>query len=143
MSALEESYVEEFCHPAVPHLRALESAAGPTWMTGPSLALRRERRVRRLARRRRSLAGLALVLATIVLAWPGHAFGGTTQSGLSTDLATSAVLAPGMDYVVQPGDSLNSIAALVNPSNPAAARALLVHELRSDVVVVGEHVLIP
>ena len=79
----------------------------------------------------------------MVLAWPGHAFGGTTQSGLSTDLATSAVLAPGMDYVVQPGDSLNSIAALVNPSNPAAARSLLVHELRSDVVVVGEHVLIP
>ena len=143
MSALEESYVEEIYHPSAPHLHALESAAGPTWMTGPSLALRRERRTRRLARRRRSLAGLVLVLATIVLAWPGHAFGGTTQSGLSTDLATSAVLAPGMDYVVQPGDSVNSIAALVNPSDPAAARVLLVHELRSDVVVVGEHVLIP
>jgi predicted anti-sigma-YlaC factor YlaD len=143
MSALEESYVEEFYHEAAPRLRALESAAGPTWMTGPSLALRREARARRLARRRRSLAGLALVLATIVLAWPGHAFGGTTASGLSTDLATSAVLAPGMDYVVQPGDSVNSIAALVNPSDPAAARVLVIRELRSDVVVAGEHVLIP
>ena len=143
MSALEESYVEEFYHEVAPRLRALESAAGPTWMTGPSLALRRERRARRLARRRRSLAGAVLVLATIVLAWPGHAFGGTTASGLSTDLATSSVLAAGMDYVVQPGDSVNSIAALVNPSDPAAARALLVRELRSDVVVVGEHVLIP
>ena len=143
MSALEESYVEEFYHPAAPRLRALESADGPTWMTGPSLALRRERRARRLARRRRSLAGAVLVLATVVLAWPGHAFGGTTASGLSTDLATSAVLAPGMDYVVQPGDSVNSIAALVNPTHPTAARVLLVRELRSDVVVAGEHVLIP
>ena len=143
MSALEESYVEEFYHEDAPRLRALESAAGPTWMTGPSLALRRERRARRLSRRRRSLAGLALVLATIVLAWPGHAFGGTTRSGLSTDLATSSVLAPGMDYVVQPGDSVDSIAALVNPSHPATARTLLVRQLRSDVVVAGEHVLIP
>ena len=143
MSALEESYVEEFYHSSAPRLRPLESAAGPTWMTGPSLALRRERRTQRLVRRRRSLAGLALVLATVVLAWPGHAFGGTTQSGLSTDLATSAVLAPGVVYVVQPGDSVDSIAALVNPSDPAAASVLLVRELRSDVVVVGEHVLIP
>jgi hypothetical protein len=141
MSALEESYVEEFYHEA-PHLRALE-AAGTTWMTGPSLALRRARRARRLARRRRSLAGLALVLATVVLAWPGHAFGGTTASGLSTDLATSSVLAPGTLYVVQPGDSVNSIAALLNPTDPAAARVLLVRELRSGVVVAGEHVLIP
>ena len=142
MSALEESYVEEFHHER-PRLRALDCAAGPTWMMGPSLALRRERRARRLARRRRSFAGAVLVLATIVLAWPGHAFGGTTASGLSTDLATSSVLAAGMDYVVQPGDSVNSIAALVNPLDPAAARVLLVRELRSDVVVAGEHVLIP
>ena len=142
MSALEESYVEEFHHER-PRLRALDGAAGPTWMTGPSLALRREQRARRLARRRRSLAGAVLVLATIVLAWPGHAFGGTTASGLSTDLATSSVLASGMDYVVQPGDSVNSIAALVNPLDPARAHVLVVRELRSDVVVAGEHVLIP
>ena len=143
MSALEESYVVEFYQQAAPRLRALESAARPTWMSSPCLALRRERRARQLARRRRSLAGVVLVLATIVLAWPGHAFGGTTMSGLSTDLATSSVLAPGMDYVVQLGDSVNSIATLVNPADPAAARVLLVRELRSDVVVAGEHVEIP
>jgi hypothetical protein len=48
-----------------------------------------------------------------------------------------------MDYVVQPGDTVSSIARLMNPTDPAEARALLVHELGSSVVVPGEHVLIP
>jgi hypothetical protein len=48
-----------------------------------------------------------------------------------------------MDYVVQSGDTINSIARDVNPIDPAQARSLLVHELGSTVVVPGEHVLIP
>ena len=48
-----------------------------------------------------------------------------------------------MNYVVQPGDTVSSIARDMNPTNPTEARALLVHELGSSVVVAGEHVLIP
>lgn len=74
---------------------------------------------------------------------PGHMFGATGGAGLSNDLADSSVLASGMDYVVQPGDTVNSIARDMNPTNPVEARVLLVHELGSSVVVPGEHVLIP
>ena len=115
----------------------------PQYRRGPLVANRRAARARMKARRRRS-AVAALVLASLVmLAWPGHAFGGTNGVGLSTDLATSSTLASGMVYVVQPGDTLSSIARALNPVNPAMARRALVTELRSDVVITGEHVLIP
>lgn len=142
MSALEESYFEEFAPRETPHLRVLSTPTA-LWTSGPSLAQRRLRREQRVARRRRVLVGAVLALATLVLAWPGHAFGGTTATGLSTDLATSAVLASGQSYVVQPGDTIASIAALINPTDPRAARRALVHELRSGVIVAGEHVVIP
>jgi len=110
---------------------------------GPSLGRRRRQRARVLRRRRRALVAFVLVGALTILALPGHTFGATTGAGLSTDLANSSVLASGMDYVVQPGDTLNSIADEVNPVKPSLARSLLVHELDSSVVVPGEHVLIP
>jgi hypothetical protein len=96
-----------------------------------------------LRRRRRVLVALVLVGALTILALPGHTFGATTGAGLSTDLATSSVLASGTDYVVQPGDTLNSIARQVNPVQPSYARTLLERELGSSMVVPGEHVLIP
>jgi len=111
--------------------------------TGPGLAQRRMVRARMLRRRRRTLVALLLVSGLVILSWPGHAFGGTTSAGLSSDLANSSVLASGMDYVVQPGDTVGSIARLMNPVDPALARTVLVHSLGSGVVVAGEHVLIP
>jgi len=107
--------------------------------------LRERRHARDVARRRRHRALAALVVcgALTVLALPGHMFGATGGTGLSNDLASSSVLASGMNYVVQPGDTVNSIARDMNPTNPAEARVLLVHELGSSVVVPGEHVLIP
>jgi hypothetical protein len=96
-----------------------------------------------IQRRRRTLIAFLLVAGLVILAWPGHAFGGTTNSGLPTDLANSSVLAPGMDYVVQPGDTVSSIAEMVNPVDPSLARRALAHELGSGFVVPGEHVLIP
>jgi predicted Zn-dependent protease len=48
-----------------------------------------------------------------------------------------------MNYVVQPGDTVNSIARMMNPVDPKLARADLVRELDSSVVVPGERVLIP
>jgi predicted Zn-dependent protease len=48
-----------------------------------------------------------------------------------------------MVYVVQPGDTVDSIARKLNPVDPALARHALIAELRSNAVVDGEHVLIP
>ena len=128
--------------PARPHLHLVEQSSVP-WRFGVHLASRRLARARRRHQRQRALLGLAVALGLVVLAWPGHAFGGTTGSGLPTDLATGATLASGMVYVVQPGDSVASIARLVNPVDPAYARRRLIAELRSSVVIPGEHVLIP
>ncbi len=103
--------------------------------------LARRRRAR--ARRRALALGALVVLSLMVLAVPGHSFGATSPTGLSSDLAGSSVLAAGELYVVQPGDTLAGIARAMNPVDPVEARALLVSELHSTVVVAGEHVLIP
>jgi hypothetical protein len=143
MAAVEllETYEVE----AVPsHLRLVSADASPRiFREGPSLAQRRRVRARVRQRRQRLAAALVMAAALTILAIPGHVYGATTGAGLSTDLANSSVLASGMDYVVQPGDTINSIAQDMNPTNPAEARSLLVHELGSTVVVPGEHVLIP
>jgi hypothetical protein len=129
---------------AEPYLRLVEVAtvAAPL-RTGPTLAQRRAARARMMQRRRRTLVALGLVLGLAILAFPGHAFGGVTGAGLSTDLANSSVLASGMAYVVQPGDTVNSIAKLMNPVDPSLARTALVHQIDSTVVVAGEHIVIP
>jgi hypothetical protein len=96
-----------------------------------------------LKRRRRTLVVLAILAGLVILALPGVAFGGVASSGLSSDLSGNATLAAGMVYVVQPGDSLNSIARMMDPADASRARESLVRELDSSVVVSGEHVLIP
>lgn len=141
MAAVEIVETEWDLEPAAPPLRLVRVVSDPT--RGRSLTQRRAARARMLRRRRRTLAGIALVLSLGVLAMPGTSFGGVTNMGLPTDLATSSVLAPGTSYVVQVGDTVESIAARINPLNPTLARVALVRELGSHVVIVGEHVLIP
>jgi hypothetical protein len=139
---LETPSLEEMFR--VPALRLVSYApAPPAIRRGVSLRERRLERARVLQRRRRAAAALVLLGALTILALPGHMFGATTGAGLSTDLAGSSTLASGMDYVVQPGNTVNSIAREMNPANPSLARSLLVRELGSTVVVPGEHVLIP
>ena len=142
VEVLESPELDE-CSPA-PYLRLFVADPTPRVLThGPSLARRRAARAKVLRRRRRTLVTLVLVSAVAILAVPGHVFGATTGAGLSTDLANSSVLASGMNYVVQPGDTVAVIAREMNPVDPEAARAQLVAELGSSVVVPGEHVLIP
>ena len=143
MAAVEViQYDQEF--EATPYLRLVEVATEPSPMrSGPSLAQRRAARERMMQRRRRTLVVLGLVLGLCILAFPGHAFGGVTGAGLSTDLANSSVLASGMDYVVQPGDTVNTIARMMNPVDPSRARTVLIHQIDSTVVVAGEHIVIP
>jgi predicted permease len=126
------------------HLRLVRVDPNPrAFREGPSLAQRRRVCARVRQRRQRLGATLVLVGALTVLALPGHVFGATTGAGLSTDLADSSVLASGMNYVVQPGDTITSIARDMNPTDPQVARSMLVSELGSAVIVPGEHVLIP
>jgi hypothetical protein len=126
-----------------PRLYLVATTPSAPRRVGPPLAARRAARVRMLQRRRRTLAALALVGGVTFLAWPGSALGGLTGAGLSTDLAGSSTLASGEIYVVLSGDSVTSIARLMNPLSPRVARVALVHELGTAVVVPGEHVLIP
>ena len=132
----------EFRPPVTPHLW-LVGESGRAWRTGVNVTSRRLARARRRRQRQGVLLGVAMACGLVLLSWPGPAFGGTTGTGLPTDLATGTSLASGMVYVVQAGDSVDSIARLANPLDPALARRALVKELHSSVVVPGEHVLIP
>jgi hypothetical protein len=145
MAAVQITEIEEFRGlEDQPFLRLVSTPAPLRPLrAGRSLAERRVARARMMRRRRRTLVVLALVAGLVILSLPGHAFGGVTGGGLSTDLATSSVLASGMTYVVQPGDTVHSIAAAMNPVSPSTAQRILVHELGTSVVVPGEHVLIP
>lgn len=125
-----------------PQLRLVPPARAP-YRTGADLAERRARRRRAKSRRHGFVLGAVVAAALVVLALPGHSFGATGGTGLSNDLAGASVLASGEDYVVQPGDTVASIARDMNPVDPALARRLLVGELHSNVVVAGEHVVIP
>jgi len=140
--------IEEFevltSEEAIPYLRLVTAQNTPqSFRTGVPLAVRREARELRRKRRIRLYAGLVLAGALVILLMPGAAFGGVTGTGLSTDIASSAELASGMVYVVQPGDTLSSISKMVNPVSPQKARTVLVAQLGSSVVIAGEHILIP
>ena len=145
MAAVELVGTEEFSElKDRTHLRLVAPQTEVTrYRTGPSVAQRRAVHTRARQRRQRALVALALMAGLAVLSLPGHAFGGETGAGLPTDLANNTVLASGMDYVVQPGDTVVSIARLMNPLDPSRARSVLVRQLDSNVVVPGEHVLIP
>jgi hypothetical protein len=143
MSAVE---VEELIE--IPGFRRELRIVGPNeapiaYASGLDVFSRRAQRQMAKAKRQRRLVLAGVVLSLTLLAMPGHAFGGTTGAGLSTDIATSAELASGTLYIVQPGDSVASIAEAMNPVDPSLARQALVKVLRSSVVVPGEHILIP
>jgi LysM repeat protein len=100
-------------------------------------------RAQTLARRRRT-AGFSLVLAAVVLlAMPLHALGAVTVAGQPTPAGAPAGLAPGSVYVVQPGDTLRSIASQVNPAELGVIEHRLATSIGSTHVVAGEHVIIP
>ena len=127
-----------------PQLRLVSFNSAPQpKRNGPPLARRRAARALMMRRRRRTFVVLALLAGLTILALPGVAFGGVAGDGSSSDLSNKASLAPGMVFVVQPGDTVKSIARMMNPGDPSKARIDLVHELDSRVVVAGERVLTP
>jgi Tfp pilus assembly protein FimV len=61
-----------------------------------------------------------------------------------TGATTTATLTQGSTYVVQPGDTLWSIATRLDPTgDPRSIVGQLASETGSDTVVVGEHILLP
>jgi hypothetical protein len=84
----------------------------------------------------RRVAAAAVVLGLLVLlALPIRSLGGSTLA--------NAAPAAGQVYVIHAGDTVASIAARVGGGNVAGLEHALTAEAGSDVLVPGEHLLIP
>ena len=104
-----------------------QPAAVVTTMTG-----RHDRRS--VVQRRRIVAGVAAGVLLVLLALPVQALGGVTATGL----------ADGSLYVVQPGDTVASVAHELNPAgDQGALQAKIRGVVGSSVLVPGEHILLP
>jgi LysM repeat protein len=115
-----------------------------TWANGRDVTERRQRRAARHLRWRRLLVATAVVSLVVLLVLPLRALGTVTVSGQPTPGGTPAGLMDGSVYVVQPGDTLSSIAHRINPSGDQRAMAAqMASEVGSSVVVPGEHVVLP
>jgi hypothetical protein len=119
------------------HLRLVPTSYSTSnFRVGPKLAERRAQRLRVLQRRRRVVAALSLgLVATFLILSPAPAGSGA--------LSSSSALSAGQTYVVQGGETLSTIARLVNPEHPSIAYSALRKEIGSTVVIPGEHLLIP
>jgi hypothetical protein len=110
---------------------------------GRPLAERRSARRRGQLRRRRIIIGaLGLAIATL-LALPLTSIGTVTVSGQATPGGAPSGLADGSVYVVQPGDTLATIAEHINPSRAGILVNKMARTLGSHEVVAGEHVILP
>jgi len=112
--------------------------------TGPDLSERRQIRMQRRLRRRRLSVALFVAIATIALSLPLTSLGTVTVSGQATPGGLPAGLVDGSLYVVQPGDSLASIASRINPgADQARLISQMRHSIGSSTLVPGEHIQLP
>jgi nucleoid-associated protein YgaU len=94
-------------------------------------------------RRRRVLLGTVAAGLLAVLALPWSGTGGKTLATPGSALAGDSI-AHHVRYVVQPGDTLWSIATRLDPTgDPRPVVALLAARLGSDAVKPGERVVLP
>lgn len=122
------------------HLRLVpNSYSTATFRVGLNVSARRAQRNRVLQRRRRA------VLAALAIAGLSFLMISSDPSAPSSSavLSNSSALSAGQTYVVQGGESLGTIARLVNPEHPSIAYKALERQIGSTVVVPGEHLLIP
>jgi len=127
-----------------PRLRLVEPVSDSHRSVGSlSVSQRRARRAAIRARRRALALIVGFVFLVAVLCVPSTVFGSTAQSGASFDGATYGSLPAGSAYIVQPGDTLSSIARAINPIAPEQAQKELVAELRSTIITPGERIVIP
>lgn len=106
---------------------------------GGDVTVRRRARVTRQTRRRRAVAGLLVAGALALLALPVSALGGRAATA-----APSGHVTGGVTYVVQPGDTLWSIATRFEQGGDTRAlvRALAA-ETGSAAVAPGERLVVP
>lgn len=104
------------------------------------------RHVSARVRRRRLLAAGIAVGAAVLTVVPMTGLLGQAQGAqplvqaAEANLPVQSQAGQGTFYVVQPGDTVSSIARRIEPSDPGQARADLLRLLGSDTVVPGEHV---
>jgi nucleoid-associated protein YgaU len=92
-------------------------------------------------RRRHILLGLVAVAAVIALAVP---WGTRADHALAAPARAGATLSPHSVYVVQPGDTLWSIAQRINPQgDPRALMTPLSEQVGGDGIRPGERLLLP
>jgi hypothetical protein len=108
--------------PLYPRLRALPAMPRPAGVSAQ-------------VKRRRLLFGAAVVVLLVMLMLPIRAFGGKPVA--------STVPTAGQEYIVQQGDTLTSIASQVDRTDASSLVQRLAAEVGSNVVVPGEHLLIP
>lgn len=89
-----------------------------------------------------SIVLVALALPVKVLAGTPPVATGAYQSSTSS-LPSVMIAGQGSVYIVQPGDTLGSIAQRLDPSNPRLAFSNLEDQIGSTVVVPGEHIELP
>ena len=115
-------------------LRVLEAA--PRTRLGADVSVRRRARASRRVVRRRAAAALLVTGLLVLLALPVSALAGRPAGA-------NAARPAGVAYVVQPGDTLPSIAARFDRGDPAALERALRAQLGSDTVVPGERIQLP
>src|SRR3974390_3368485 len=91
--SLQESAEEAGAH-RHPHLR-LVTEAPASFRTGADVGVRRCRRRARTQLRRRAAFGGGVVITLVLLAWPGHAFGGVSSTGVPVDGPSAGPLVAG------------------------------------------------
>lgn len=107
--------------------------------TGTDVTERRRARASTRVRRRRMVAGLAVAGALTLLALPVTGLGGHPASA-----QRSAAPVGGSTYVVQPGDTLWSIAAQADRNgSPRSLVQELASETGSENVYPGERIVLP
>jgi hypothetical protein len=104
---------------------------------------RRAARQQVKVRRHRLALGVLTLGLLAGLALPVSALGGSAPDSAATALAGAADAGSGVVYVVQPGDTLGSIAARVDPGDPGHMAIVLARETGSATVVPGEHLTLP
>jgi nucleoid-associated protein YgaU len=109
---------------------------------GLDVAIRRRRRRARQVRRRRLALGVAVVALVTGLAVPWSATGGRALARPIARYGPS--VASATVYVVQPGDTLWSIATKFDRvGDPRSLARAIARETGSDTVVPGERIAVP
>lgn len=96
----------------------------------------------RVRNRRILLFGLTIGML-FLLALPVPATAGRSTTSPLGSLPTVSIGHSGPYYVVQPGDTLGSIAKRIDPNRPGPVQKALEKEVGSTTVVAGEHIHVP